>query len=133
MNQLQNLYINEHKDLICELIARHISARLIVVDARNDIGNRIGWSVQKEKAQDLIFLPRTISAGEQLSAIMDMVTFGQTRSLDRFTMAARKLLTAPSVDFLKYLVLHEIAHLKYRWSARQELECHLWAMEQLYE
>lgn len=132
MNFLTPLYVTEHLEFIQDLISKHIEADLVVAGSRNEIGNRIGFSKWGGNGRNnQIFLPRTISVNEQISAILDMMKRERPLPDNRLSDHANDLLTSGSLLFLEHLVLHEIAHIKHQWSRDRERECDLWAWERL--
>lgn len=132
MNQLRNIYMDEEAEYVKKMMSDHIQAMLKIVDSRNQIGNRLALSEWgKPGHEDFISLPRSISMNEQISAILQIISKGEDWGIPRLAKIGRQLLASDSRMFLAYLVLHEIAHIKHAWSEKREIDCHLWAGEQL--
>ncbi len=130
MSRLQNLYVEEQIDFAQDIISSYIQASLIIVNSRNDIGNRLALSKWSE-SNSHILIPRSISTNEQLSAILQVITTGKTNCIPKLSELGQKLLGSDSRKFLAYLILHEIAHIKNNWRQNKEIECNLWASEQI--
>lgn len=129
--ELQHLYLQDHLNRIRSMVTSHVNADVVLVASREKLGNRIALSQWRTPGRkDRILLARTIGVGEQISIVQDLrEALGRAQQVRDFLNGA----PPDSFQILSLVVLHEVAHIKYRWDASLDKECTLWALEQICE
>lgn len=130
MVDFDDLIIVDHLDFINELIFRHIHAKLEIVAAREDIDNRLGRAIwPTDETPSIIQLPARITGDEVRDSVLVLALKGRNEGAPELESFAYRI--KDSLKYLEHLVLHEIAHLKNNWLQDKELECDIWATQQM--
>ena len=128
---MNDLLVTEHRDFIEELVSKYIDARVKFVKSKNDIGGKLGqslWGSATEKP--IIQLPEQISGQEIHDSLMTLAVRGQITGNPKLISHADEI-NSP-FEYLKHLVLHEVAHIKNDWHQDRETDCDLWVYDQMH-
>lgn len=127
-----DLLLTEHRSLIEAIVAGHIDARVEFVKSKDDIGGKLGRSLWGSDTQKpLIQLPELITAQEIDDSIMALAVRGHVAEIPKLCRHADEIKSP--LDYLKHLVLHEVAHMKNDWHQDRETDCDLWVYEQMHK
>lgn len=135
---MDELICSKYESYICALVNRYILAKVEIVDdvatwcAENseghykaeDLPNPIGKALWKSRIgqPNRILLKNIITPSEIDNHLLAIFIKGFTDVHYRIDN---------NIDFLKHLILHEIAHIKHDWNQSHEKDCDKWAFEQL--
>ena len=112
-------------------MAKHVDARVEFVKSKDDIGGKLGqslWGIATGKA--VIQLPEQITGREIEESLMALAVRGQVTENPQLVHHAGEI-NLP-LEFLKHLVLHEVAHIKNDWHQDRETDCDLWVYDQMH-
>ncbi len=136
MSHDEPLVLERYRKLVEEIAGRYIDAEVVLVPSIAEWMISIGASVQEASgdrnrlgkslwgspsARDTIVLRTPLTRD-------DVSTYCLYLELRRFRRAH---LLNQSVECLKHLVLHEVAHIKHDWRQDREKDCDRWAFNQL--
>lgn len=128
---MTGLSLSERRSWIEALVATHIEARVELVSSKTEIGGKLGrarWNVPNEIP--LLQFPVFISEQEIEDCLLALACRGVMKDNPRLGQLADRIETPD--EFLKHLVLHEIAHVKHDWRQDRETDCDMWVYEQMY-
>ena len=128
---MNDLLVTEHRDLIEDLVAKHVDACVEFVKSKDDINGKLGqslWGSATEKP--LIQFPEQITGQEIEDSLMGLAVRGQVTENPQLVRHAGEI-NSP-LEYLKHLVLHEVAHIKNDWHQDRETDCDLWVYDQMH-
>jgi hypothetical protein len=130
------LDLEKHRSLIERIVGHYIDAQVLIVPsiggwlaANGDTPesavadrDRMGKSFwNSPSAPNLILLQTPLTQDR----VIEYLTYLHLRRFRRVN------LLEGSLDCLKHLVLHEVAHIKHNWRQDREKDCDRWAFDQL--
>lgn len=128
---MNSLLVTEYQDLIEDLVTKYVDARVQFVKSNDDIGGKLGqslWGSATEKA--VIQLPEQITAQEMEDYLIALAIRGQVANKPHLVRHADEI-NSP-LEYLKHLVLHEVAHIRNDWHQDREIDCDMWVYDQMH-
>ncbi|MCU7811846.1 MAG: hypothetical protein KZQ77_11530 [Candidatus Thiodiazotropha sp. (ex Notomyrtea botanica)] len=125
---MESIDLKVHEKYITDIINKHIAADLVFCESKAEMNDKIAMSLWNgNNAPNKIMLLSHISNEEIENHIAALGLRGVVKEKPEL-LEYVELITTPQ-DFLKHLVLHEVAHIKNNWSQKKETECDLWAFK----
>lgn len=129
---MNDLHLPAHRALIEELVARYVAAEVRFVASKEEIGGKLGRSYWNSPTDPpVILLPECITAAEIEESLILLALRGKLTCNEQLIEHADEIGT--SFEYLKHLVLHEVAHIMNNWTQEQETDCDLWVWKQMHE
>jgi len=129
---MSDLIISEYRDFIENLISMHIEARLEIVASKEEMDGKLGRAIWGgDKMTPIIQLPRQITAQEIDDSLLALAVRGHISENQELICHAEEI-DSP-LEYLKHLVLHEVAHIKNNWYQDREIDCDLWVYGQMHK
>jgi hypothetical protein len=129
---MENLQLTDHRSFIEALVSRYIDARIEFVKSKDELGGKLGRSLWGSPSQiPLIQLPERITGQEIDESLVVLAMRGHVTGNPTLVQHADEIQTP--IEYLKHLVLHEVAHVKNDWHQDRETDCDLWVHEQMHE
>jgi hypothetical protein len=127
---MDDINTEEHIEKIRHWIAEHIEADLQIAERYSELDGVLGradWS--DHRPRPLIQISRHISKQDIENYFCALGMRGAIYGYPELVDHAYRLETAanPSLACLQHLVLHEVAHARYKWGQPLETQCDLWA------
>jgi hypothetical protein len=121
----------EHRALIEKLVGRHIVARVQFVRSKHEVGGKLGRALWGSPTEvPLIQFPEKITAQEIEDSLLALAIRGEMTGNSTLTSHADEI-DSP-IEYLKHLVLHEVAHINHDWRQDRETDCDLWVYQQMH-
>ena len=128
---MDDLQLTDHRPMIEALVAKHIDARVVFVESKQELGGKLGRALWGNSTEiPLLQFPERITAEEIDDSLIALALRGQSTGNPALVRHADEI--ESPIEYLKHLVLHEVAHVKHDWHQDHETDCDLWVYEQMH-
>lgn len=128
---MDDLRLTDHRPLSEALVAQHIEARIELVKSKEELGGKLGRALWGSSTEiPLIQFPERITAEKIDDSLIALALRGEMTGNPNLVCHADEIKSP--IEYLKHLVLHEVAHIKHDWHQDRETDCDLWVYEQMH-
>jgi hypothetical protein len=126
---MDDLRPSEHRVLIEAIVAQYIQARIEFVpfEVLGTLARAL-WGSPTESP--LIQVSEHIYGLQIEQSLLALAVRGHVTGYPQLAAHADEI--SSPLDYLRHLVLHEVAHIKNDWKQDRETDCDLWVYEQMH-